>query len=281
MEVEGQQFHQVVRPVHRAVDPGARPLEHPPLAVAEVEDQQLRLAPLDADLAAVLHALAFRGLDLRADADPPAIDLGDDVLPGHLLARRESTVTEPLQVAGPCRQDLGPQLAGHAVDRLLIEGRPLVAEFVAGQLDRGEQGGQAAHLALQGRGGPLADAQGGQLGIGPGPLAAPALGGARPWGRSRSWRSRRPGRPGGGASAAASPGGVVIGRPPPGPPFSGLGLVTRDRGLGQEAGGHLVGEATEVVVDLDLESSEAGGVVGQSVEPLLLHGIDLLAQRSR
>ena len=182
MQVERQQFHQVIRPVHRAVDPRPRPPEHPPLAVAEVEDQQLRLPPLDADLAAVLHSLAFLGLDLGADADPSAIHLGDDVLPGHLLARRESTVAEPLQVTGPCRQDLGPQLPDHAVDGLLIEGRPLVAEFVAGQLDRGEQGGQAAHLAVQGRCGPLADAQGGQLGIGPGPLAAPTLAGAGSWG---------------------------------------------------------------------------------------------------
>jgi hypothetical protein len=137
MEVEGQQFHQVVRPVHRAVDPGACALEHPPLAVAQVEDQEFRLAPLDADLAAVLHALAFGGLDLRADADPPAIDLGDDVLPGHLLTVREQPLTEPPQVAGPCRQDLSPQLVRHAVDRLLIERRALAAEFVAGQLDRG------------------------------------------------------------------------------------------------------------------------------------------------
>ena len=114
---------------------------------------------------------------VRMRTRPPS-DLGDDVLSGHLLARRELTVAIPLQVAGPCRQDLGPQLTGHAVDGLLIEGRPLVTEFVAGQFDRGEQGGQAAHLALQGRSGPLADAQGGQLGIGPGPLPAPALGGA-------------------------------------------------------------------------------------------------------
>src|SRR5262249_9561039 len=123
--------------------------------------------------------LALGGLDPRADADPPAIDLGDDVLPGHLLARRESALTIALQVASPRRQDLGPQLAGHAVDRLLVERRPLAAEFVAGPGDRGEQGGQAAYLALQGGGGALADTQGGQLGIGPGPLPAPALGGAR------------------------------------------------------------------------------------------------------
>src|SRR3954451_5455469 len=110
MQVEGQQLHQMVRPAHRAVDPGARPPEQPPLAVAEVEDQELRLPPLDADLAAVLHALAFRRLDLRADADPAAIDFGDDVLPGHLLARRELTVAPTLQVPGPRRQDLGPQL---------------------------------------------------------------------------------------------------------------------------------------------------------------------------
>ena len=142
MQVEGQQFHRVVRPVQRAVDPGAGALEHPPLAVTEVEDQELRLAPLDADLAAVLHALALRRLDPGSDADPPAIDLSDDVLTGHLLTGREQPVTEPLQVTGPRRQDLGPQLVRYAVDRLLIERRALAAEFVAGQFDRGEQGGQ-------------------------------------------------------------------------------------------------------------------------------------------
>ncbi len=137
----------MVRPVHRAVDPGACPLDHPPLAVAQVDDQELGLAPLDTDLAAVLQALALGGLDLRSDADPTAIDLGDDELSGHLPTVREQAVTEPPQVAGPCCQDLGPQLVRHAVDRLLVERRPLAAEFVAGQLDRGEQGGQASHLA--------------------------------------------------------------------------------------------------------------------------------------
>jgi len=136
--VEGQQLHQVVRRVHRAVDPGPRPLDHPPLAVAQVEDQQLGLAPLDSDLAAVLHALALGGLDLGADANPAAVDFGDDVLPGHLLARREQTVAPAPQVAGPGRQELGPQLRRHAVDRLLVERRPLAAQFVAGQFDRGE-----------------------------------------------------------------------------------------------------------------------------------------------
>src|SRR5512135_2199949 len=115
MEVEGQQFHQVVRPVHRAVDPRPRPPDHPPFAVAEIEDQEFGLAPLDADLAAVLHAPTFLALDRRADADSPSIHLGDDVLSNHLLTRRELTVSVALQVAGPCRQDLGPQLAGHAV----------------------------------------------------------------------------------------------------------------------------------------------------------------------
>ena len=79
--MEGQQFHQVIRPVHRAVDPRPRPLEHPALGIAEVEDQELGLPPLDADLAAVLHPLAFLGLDLRPDAEASPIDLGDDVLP--------------------------------------------------------------------------------------------------------------------------------------------------------------------------------------------------------
>jgi hypothetical protein len=41
------------------------------------------------------------------------------------------------------------------------------------------------------------------------------------------------------------------------PLFSRLCLVVRDRGFGQEAGRHLVGEVTEVLVDLDLESPEA------------------------
>ncbi len=169
----------MIRPIHRAVDPRPRPPEHPPLAVAEREDQQLRLPPRDADLAAVLHPLAFLGRDLGADPDPSAIDLSDDVLPGHLLTPRELTVTEPLQGTGPCRQHLGTPLPDHAVDGLLIEGRPLVTEFLAGQLDRGEHGGQAAHLPVQGRGGSLPDAQEGQLGRGSGPLAAPTPAGAQ------------------------------------------------------------------------------------------------------
>ena len=76
-----------------------------------------------------------------------------------------------------------------------------MAEFVAGQLDGGERGFQAADLALQGRGRALADAQGGQLGIGPGPLPSPALGGA---GRGRRARlpDRRP-RPCSGSRATA------------------------------------------------------------------------------
>ena len=89
---------------------------------------------------------------------------------------------KPVQVARPCRQDLGAQLPGHAVDGLLIEDRPPVADLVAGQFDRGEQGGQATDLTMQGRCGPFANAQGGQLGIGAGPLAAspPAGAGSRP-----------------------------------------------------------------------------------------------------
>ena len=47
----------------------------------------------------------------------------------------------------------------------------------AGWPDAG-QGGQAPHLTVQGRCGPFADAQGGQLGIGPGPLATPPPAGA-------------------------------------------------------------------------------------------------------
>jgi hypothetical protein len=45
-------------------------------------------------------------------------------------------------------QDLGPELPGHAVDRLLVERQPLVAELLAGQFNPGEQSGQAAHLTL-------------------------------------------------------------------------------------------------------------------------------------
>ena len=63
MEVEGQQLHQVVRLVQRGIDPGPRPLEHPPLAVAEIEDQKLGLAPLDTDLAAVLEMTGLQALE--------------------------------------------------------------------------------------------------------------------------------------------------------------------------------------------------------------------------
>jgi hypothetical protein len=65
------------------------------------------------------------------------------------------------------------------------------------------------------------------------------------------------------------------------PLFLGPVPITRGRRLGQDGGGHLVGKATEVVVDLDFKAGEAGGVFGQSVEPSLLHGIDLLAQPRR
>ena len=50
------------------------------------------------------------------------------------------------------------------------------------------------------------------------------------------------------------------------------------RRLGQEAGGHLIGEAAEVVMDLDLQLGEPGGVVSQSVPPLRLEGLGLLAE---
>ena len=72
----------------------------------------------------------------------------------------------------------------------------------------------------------------------------------------------------------------MIDRPSRRPLFSRLRLVIRGRGFGQEAGGHLVGEATEVVVDLDFKAREAGGVAVQLIEPLLFQGIDLLTQLS-
>jgi hypothetical protein len=72
--------------------------------------------------------------------------------------------------------------------------------------------------------------------------------------------------------------GVAIARRCGRPLFSRLSLVLCDRGFGQEAGGHLVGEETEVIVDLDFESREAGRVAVQLIEPLVFHGIELLAQ---
>ncbi len=73
----------------------------------------------------------------------------------------------------------------------------------------------------------------------------------------------------------------MIGRGCERPLFLRIGLVIRGRRIGQEGGGHLVGEAAEVIVDLDFESREAGGVAVQLIEPLLSHGIDLLAQLRR
>ena len=130
MEVQRQHVHQLIRPAHRPVHPGAHPLEHPAATVTEIKDQELGLAPLDADLAAMLHPLAIRRLDLRADPHPPAIGLRHDVPAHKVVPRRELTVAKLLQLAGACGEDLGPQLAGHAVDRLLIEGGALLAQFV-------------------------------------------------------------------------------------------------------------------------------------------------------
>ncbi len=73
----------------------------------------------------------------------------------------------------------------------------------------------------------------------------------------------------------------MIGRPGGGPFFLGPGLITRGRGLGQQAGGHLVGVVSEVVVDLDLDASEAGGVPGPWIASLSLPGIDLMGQLRR
>ena len=43
-------------------------------------------------------------------------------------------------------------------------------------------------------------------------------------------------------------------------------------------GSHLIGKASEVVVDLDFEAGEVSGVLSEPIAPLLLQGIDLLAQ---
>ena len=64
------------------------------------------------------------------------------------------------------------------MDRFLIERRSLAAEFLTRQFDGGEQSGQATHLTVQGRRRPLADAQGGQLRIGPGALRTTSPAGA-------------------------------------------------------------------------------------------------------
>lgn len=76
--------------------------------------------------------------------------------------------------ARPAR--ISPLRRAQIVELVCLERRLLASQFAAAQFDRGEQGGQAAHPALQGRSGALADAEGGQLGIDPGPLRAPAFG---------------------------------------------------------------------------------------------------------
>ena len=65
------------------------------------------------------------------------------------------------------------------------------------------------------------------------------------------------------------------------PFFLRIGSIIRGRRIRQEGGGHLVGEAAEVVVDLDLDASEAGGVPGQLIAPLSLLNIDLMGQLRR
>jgi hypothetical protein len=49
--------------------------------------------------------------------------------------------------------------------------------------------------------------------------------------------------------------------------------------LSQEAGGHLIGEAPEMVVDLDFQLGQTGRVVSESVKPLLLERLGLSAER--
>jgi hypothetical protein len=46
-------------------------------------------------------------------------------------------------------------------------------------------------------------------------------------------------------------------------------------GFSQDTGGHLVGEAAELIMDLDLDVGEAGGILGQPAHPLLGEGVEL------
>jgi hypothetical protein len=41
----------------------------------------------------------------------------------------------------------------------------------------------------------------------------------------------------------------------------------------------LIGEAAELVMDLNLHVGEAGGILGQSIHPLLGEGVELGAER--
>jgi hypothetical protein len=70
----------------------------------------------------------------------------------------------------------------------------------------------------------------------------------------------------------------VIGRDRECPLFLRPGLVIRGRRIGQEGGGHLVGEMAEVVMDLHFQAGEGRRVVSESVTPLRLPGIGLAAQ---
>ncbi len=85
-------------------------------------------------------------------------------------------------------------------------------------------------------------------------------------GHRKSWRPRRPGRPRAGVSDRRACGVRRERSARSAPPFSRPRLVIGNPGCDQKAGGHLVGEATEVVVDLDLEAHEPGGVAVQLIE---------------
>jgi hypothetical protein len=60
--------------------------------------------------------------------------------------------------------------------------------------------------------------------------------------------------------------------------FSRMSLFFGGRGFGHAATSLLVGETSEVVLDLDFKSHETGGISVQSFEPLLFDCLDLLAQ---
>ena len=51
------------------------------------------------------------------------------------------------------------------------------------------------------------------------------------------------------------------------------------RGMGQETGGHLISQATEVVMDLEFQPGQTGGVASESVPPLLLKRLGLSVER--
>src|SRR5579875_2099060 len=177
VQMQGQQFHALIRPLERPIDPRPRLGLHPPLLIQYKDDQHFRLTPFHTQPPPFLLAFAFATLlaDDYPGAHTPAVNGHAHTLATQGRARRPFAGPVTLPVTLARRQHLGSETPGDAMHFLDVQGQSVVGQLASGYLVGGQQGRLAGHPAGQGRTDAFAEAQNGQLRIQAGPFASPAV----------------------------------------------------------------------------------------------------------